>query len=138
MLRSVREASTMGDVSSDFAAEYVTALAEYLKEPREAALEQAYELGRKAVARGLGVLDTAKVHQEALATLMMRASTIEESAHMAKEAQAFFSETLSPFEMTHRGFRDAYAALQELNKTLEHRAGELAAANRELQNEIAE
>ncbi|HEY3129255.1 MAG TPA: sensor histidine kinase [Acidobacteriota bacterium] len=138
MLRSVQEASTMGDVSSDFAAEYITALAEHLKEPREAALVQAYELGRKALSSGLGVLDTAKVHQEALATLLMRATALPEAAQMAKEAQAFFAETLSPFEMTHRGFRDAYAALQELNKTLEHRAGELAAANRELQNEITE
>src|SRR2546428_13134937 len=129
MLRSVREASTMGDVSSDFAAEYVTALAEHLREPREAALEQAYELGRKAVARGLGVLDTAKVHQEALAALLMRATTLEESALMAREAQAFFAETLSQFEITHRGFRDAYGALQELNKTLEALAAALASAN---------
>src|SRR6266446_223235 len=46
--------------------------------------------------------------------------------------------SLSPFEVTHRGFRETNLKLHELIQTLEQRHAELADANRELQSEIVE
>ncbi len=56
------------------------------------ALERAYELGRRAIADGLGVLDI---------------------------AAQFFAEGIAPFEMTFRGFQESITKLHDLNKTLE-------------------
>jgi signal transduction histidine kinase len=128
----------MTAVLDQFAKHYNTALQHYLKKPREAGLEEAYELGRKAVVDGLGLLDVTKVHQEAIEAQLLRGDTKQENVRIVRAAQIFLTESLSPFEMTHRGFRDANRTLQELNETLERRATELAAANRELQNEISE
>ncbi len=117
---------------------YFSALQKYLDQSEEVALKEAYELGRKAIGEGLGVLDMTKVHQEALLTCLDRAPTLEEGLRIARAAGNFFTESLSAFEMTHRGFREANRTLHELNRTLEQRAAELAAVNRELQNEITE
>jgi signal transduction histidine kinase len=48
----------------------------------------------------------------------------------------FFMETLSPFEVAHRGFRDACERLRGFNEILEERNGELRASNRKLGAEI--
>jgi len=49
---------------------YTATLLKYLSGEQETVLEQAYELGRTAIAQGFGVLDMARVHQQALAKLM--------------------------------------------------------------------
>lgn len=103
---------------------YAAALRNYLRAGREAGLEKAYALGRSAIARGLGVLDLARIHLEARATLLGADAKRNTHRRRAKLAGAFFLEALSPFEATHRGFRAVNA--------------ELLARNRELRSEIAE
>jgi len=107
--------------------EYATSLRKYLRKGQEEDLEQAYELGRVAMARELGVLDMAKVHEEALESLFLT----EEQRRTVKAAEAFFLEALSPFEATHRGFRETNGKLQQAIATVEKR-------NRELVVEITE
>jgi len=51
------------------------ALAAYLAHPEEAALRQAYELGRDSMARGTSLVELAIVHQEAFAALCVRAAS---------------------------------------------------------------
>ena len=46
-------------------ARYTTALRDYLGDPGEPALHHAYELGRRAIGDGLGVIDVIALHQEA-------------------------------------------------------------------------
>ena len=104
--------------------EYTSALQEYLAGAQEVALVRAYELGRQANENGLGVLDIAAVHKEALAEVLQRAPTPEESARIAQAAADFFVESLAPFEMVHRGFRETIAALRKLNETLELQVAE--------------
>jgi signal transduction histidine kinase len=101
-------------------------------------LHQAYELGRKTVADGLGVIDMAKIHEEVLANLLPRSPAAREGLEIARTAGAFLTESLSPFEITHRGFRDANRTLRQLNETLEDRNRQLAAANQRLKREITE
>jgi PAS domain S-box-containing protein len=115
---------------------YTAALENYLKAAGEEALHLAYELGRKAIAEGMGILDVARMHQEASFAVMLPSLALAQNQRQLQAVESFFMEALSPFEAHHRGFREANASLQELNETLEHRAAELAATNRELSHEI--
>jgi len=60
--------------------QYEAILRRYLAQKHEAVLQQAYELGRRAIARGLGVLDMARVHQQALASCLSSAECGARSA----------------------------------------------------------
>lgn len=53
----------------DLAREYLGALREHLANGNERALHRAYELGRKTIAAGLGVMDLAHAHQQAMVEL---------------------------------------------------------------------
>ncbi len=116
---------------------YTSALQNYLAVEGEEALHLAYELGRKAIGEGLGILDVVRMHQQA--SVMALLPTLAKAQSQRRQFEAvenFFMEALSPFEAHHRGFREANLSLRELNQTLERRAAELAATNRELSHEI--
>ena len=105
---------------------YAKGLEEYLSGGGESALRSAYEIGRTALGDGIGVLDIAAIHHDALASVLQRMSgsaALEQDFDRAKE---FFSESLSPYEMTHRGFREAILALRQLNETLENEIKRIA------------
>ena len=87
-------------------------------------MEAAYELGRKAVAGGLGVLDMARIHQHALTSGLRPAPGPGNKTPTLRAAEVFFLEALSPFEAAHRGFRKANLELRQLNAELEHRNAE--------------
>jgi signal transduction histidine kinase len=110
---------------------YAYTLGKYLAGASEVTLQEAYEIGRRACAEGLGVLDVARVHNEALTAQLRRTRTPEEGARLAERAETFLAECLSPFEMTHRGYRDALARLGEVNERLEQRVVELQQARAE-------
>ncbi len=115
------------DTRSGLAADYAVALEHYLADPEEAALARAHELGRKALTEGLGVLDMASLHSCALAATLKRPLTTDARAQVLEAIEKFFLETLSPFEMAHRGFWEANAVLHRLNDVLEAQAKRIAA-----------
>lgn len=117
--------------TNDVTTEYKRALEGYLSGGGEAALQHAYDLGRRVVKEGLGVLDLARMFQQSLIESMRRSDTADTSVRDAETITSFFIESLSPFEMTHRGF-------QEMISTLSHRTIELSELNKELQLEIGE
>jgi signal transduction histidine kinase len=117
---------------------YVLTLRQYLAHRHEAVLEQAYELGRLAIAGGLGVLDMARIHQQALGAALRNALDRKTQERALSAAETFFLESLSPFEVTHRGFGETNLRLQQLIATLEKRNLDLARINRELAIEIHE
>ena len=100
----------MSDLSPEFVDQYEAALRDYVVAGGEAALQRAYELGRGALAQGVGVLELAAVHHIALGRLTQMANG--NLPQMIKTASQFEAEALSPFEMTHRGYREANAALE--------------------------
>ncbi|MBI2358774.1 MAG: hypothetical protein HYV04_07680 [Deltaproteobacteria bacterium] len=106
---------------------YLAALREHVGQGGESSLARAYELGRQALSDGFGVVELAVVYQEALAAIVARPVTTEEYNRVLKTAGEFFTESLSPFEMTHRGFREANAALRRTNKALREVNAELEA-----------
>ncbi len=104
------------------AAGFTAALAIYLRDHDEAALSQAYDLGRNAVNRGLGVLEVALMYQDAINALLRDAGEQPE----LNRAAEFLFEALAPFEMAFRGYKDANEQLRGLTERLD-------AANKELE-----
>lgn len=92
--------------------EYTTALRDALAGAGEVALAHAYELGRVAAASGVGVVDLVSIHDTAVREVL------GETAPPSEIAQ-FVTEALSPFEMTHRGFREAHERLESAYRELE-------------------
>jgi len=92
--------------------EYVAALRDYLARTDEVALRRAYELGRRALAGGLGVLDMARLHHEAVAEVSPRLLAGGASDGAMTAVTRFFVESLTPFEMTHRGYGEVAGALR--------------------------
>ncbi len=110
-----------------FGKSYQDALQSYLSDLGEEHLHSAYEMGRDALVGGLGILEVAAWHHEALRRLRL----VEEGADRARAIEAagrFLAECLSPFEMSHRGTREAALALQRLNETLENEAKRIGQA----------
>jgi PAS domain S-box-containing protein len=69
----------------------------------EAALKIAYELGRKAANDGIGVLEMATIHHQALGEILPAGSAAAEE--IVALAGQFFGEAISTFEMTARSFQ---------------------------------
>lgn len=103
--------------------DYRSGLEAYLGEGGEAALQRAYALGRSALNDEVGVLELLAVHHEALTPFLASSPTPRETVD---RAQDFLSETISSFEMTHRGFREANATLHRLNDRLESEVKRIA------------
>jgi signal transduction histidine kinase len=110
--------TAMNRRASEISREYVGMLRAHLHAAEEGVLHKAYELGRKAALRGVGIFDIARIHQQALAICLLPLSSAEERTKALNAAEAFFLEVLSPFEAAHRGFREAYAALRRRNAEL--------------------
>ena len=105
----------------EIASQYPIALHEYIRDGGEGALLRAYQIGRHAVAIGVGVLEMAALHEEALLSALIATAAPEDGTHVAKRASEFFSEFLAPFELTRRGFQEAHSAMRDLNRGLERR-----------------
>ena len=97
----------MTEVLERFHSEYAAAFRSYLRGAGEVGLESAYELGRKAVTGELSMLDLAEVEHEVLVSALAEAPSRDEMERVASAATNFFIESLSPFEMTQRGFDEA-------------------------------
>jgi hypothetical protein len=102
-----------------FLPSYVSALADYLRDPSERSLRVAYELGREAVSRQLSMLDLAVVQQEALLSALADASGSKEAQRVTRAAGDFFLESLASFEMVQRGFSEAREAARLERRQME-------------------
>jgi two-component system, NarL family, sensor histidine kinase UhpB len=92
---------------------YARALQGFLSGRGEAALQEAYDLGREALARGLGVHDLATIQHRALLKALLAMPTRQEGSHALRAAGKFFVEGMLPFEMSHRRSQEVNAALRE-------------------------
>jgi len=109
-------AATSAPGAPQLSAIYQQALEEGACDEGESALRRAYEIGRKGIAEGTGLLEMATMHHEALAHLLGRITRSARVQREVRRAGAFFAESLSPYEMAQRGFSEAVVALRRLNE----------------------
>lgn len=114
--------------SSELDIRYRGTLRDYLVHPDEALLKRAYGLGREALASGRGVLAMATMHSQAVAAVLASNDVPCDRARASEALERFFVEAVSPFEIAHRGFRDANLVLHRLNEVLENQAKRIAYA----------
>jgi len=69
--------------------QYTAALRDSIARMGEPSLHQAYELGRRALADGLGLLDMASMYHKALAAGLPRDSTPEETELILRAGASF-------------------------------------------------
>jgi signal transduction histidine kinase len=115
---------------------YVAALRKYLKQGRRASLQPARRLGRQAMTFGLETLDLARIHEQALPTLVLPSDSPGTRDAMVWRAGIFFAEAITPIEKSHRTAREANVHFGQLNQVLRQRSADLAASNRQLKREI--
>jgi signal transduction histidine kinase len=113
---------------TEAATDYPTSLRDYLGGAGESALQQAYEIGRRALEAGLGLVAIADIHHACLRTLLTEALANDERDRILTGAAQFFAECISPYEMTYGGFREANTALRHFNEVLEQEAKRIANA----------
>ncbi len=115
---------------------YHAALRKHLKRGRWAGLHAANGLGRRAMTIGLGTLDVARIHGQALIELVLPGDSPATRAATVRRAGIFFAQAITPIEKTHRTAHQTNARLGQLNHTLRQRSADLAASKRQLKEEI--
>jgi len=107
---------------------YPTSLRDYLGGAGESALQQAYQIGRRALEAGTGLVAIADIHHSCLRELLAHDVGIDERNRILVGAAQFFAECIAPYEMTYGGFREANTALRHFNEVLEQEAKRIANA----------
>jgi signal transduction histidine kinase len=130
--RRQRQRTDMKQKLISLSQRYVTALQKHLKSRVRMSLQPALALGRQAVALRLETLELARIHERALATLELSKS----KDGLAKRAEIFFTEAITPIVETHRAARESKIELNRLNGALDRRTAELAVTNRQLKRGI--
>lgn len=95
-------------------------------------------LGKRAVLEGMGTLELANIHGQALLALMPAKSSASARDHAVKRAGGFFLNVLAPIEKTRRATVESVAQLKQTNESLKQRTIELTAANLNLKIEVAQ
>lgn len=107
--------------------DYQSKLREFLLSGSDVPLKEAYELGKKNLADGMGLLDQTSVHQQALTALLEDRTLGEE--HVLKrlvEAHRFLNEALTPFESARLVDNDSKKAVGRLIAVMENQSNHIA------------
>src|SRR5437763_9157811 len=118
--------------------QYQTALRKALERSRKASLQPAKGLGLRAMNIGMGTLDLARIHEQALIKLVLPGCSSDSREAMVRRAGTFFAEAINPIEKTHRSGQESNVHMERLNHRLRRRSADLAASNRQLKKEIAQ
>lgn len=127
-LKDVRINEVKGTAETGLQAAYAAALERFFSDPCESTLRGGYEVGRKAIADGVGILEMASIHHAALTKFLVNNSDPEHFRQYLEGAEEFLAESLSPYEMAHRGYQEALGALRAVNETLEREIQRIAHA----------
>jgi Phosphoserine phosphatase RsbU, N-terminal domain len=86
----------------DLLRDYRAAFLRYLSRQDESSLTAGYQLGRRTLAGGRGLLEVVQVHHEILVEVL-RDSPADEVPGVARSASAFLLEVLASYDMARRG-----------------------------------
>jgi len=97
----------MTDALTRLRLDYRSAFVGYLSRRGETQLSSAYEIGRRAMAAGIGLLELVQVHNAVTLDLLRSAAGEPDRLDVAEAAGAFLVEVLAASEMTQRGFLES-------------------------------
>jgi signal transduction histidine kinase len=117
---------------------YQAALRKHLKHGSRASSRPARRLGRQAMVLDLETLDLARIHEQALITLVLPSYSTTTRGAMVRRAGRFFAEAITPIEKTHRTAREANIRLNRMIETSNRRTVDLADSNQQLKREITQ
>ncbi|NJD23006.1 MAG: PAS domain S-box protein [Melioribacter sp.] len=104
------------ELSEEFCNEYINAVQNYIDTNGETALNRAYDLGRKSIESGQLIIDTARLHSDITMKILNETNIDINKENIISAATVFFTEYLSPFVMTFKGFLDVVENLKrEIN-----------------------
>ena len=132
----MNSATNMPQKLTRLARHYVTALRQHLKPGTPTGTGAAQKIGQQAMAADLETLDLAKIHEQALITLVLPEYPAKTRMAMVRQAGNFFAEAITPIEQTHRTAREANAHLKRIITALHQRSADLVISNRQLKHEI--
>ncbi len=89
---------------ADLTRNYRAAFLRYLPRRDEAPLHEGYELGRRAVADGVSLLELARVHHDVLLEVL-RDTPHDDLTRVSTAASEFLLEVLATYDMAQRRFR---------------------------------
>lgn len=121
----------------DFTRSYLRAMRRHLKDDTARKGGAAKALGLRAMAIALETLDLAKVHAEALISIVSSHEPASARETMIRRAGKFFAEVITPIELTHRGALEGNTRLTAVVGELTQRTKELAESNEQLVEEIS-
>src|SRR6266436_368552 len=114
----MKGAKIMRRKMTGFSRRYQAGLRKHLEQARPAAdLRPAIGLGRLAMSAGLKTLDLARIHQQALIALVLPSYSPDTRDVLVRRAGAFFAETITPIEKTHRIAHEADRKSTRLNSS---------------------
>jgi signal transduction histidine kinase len=124
------------------AEQYLAALRLHLKSGfptrGQRSLPTAVKLGHLAVALQLETLDVARIHTQALKTLLARGGSSLTRSKLIQRAKIFFAEAITPIEKTHRAALAAENQANQLNQSLRQRTAESSTSVRHLNRDIVQ
>jgi two-component system sensor histidine kinase UhpB len=118
----------MSPPRGEIAEQYRARLRQHLERGGEESLHQAYELGRRALSGGTGILGMSSLHHRVAREALETAGASPEVLRILEALQTFFVESVTPHEMALRDSREASAAWRQLNERLEAEARRIAHA----------
>ncbi len=127
----------MKNVRTKISTRYLASLRSHLKSGT-GGLARAHTLGRSALAGGLGALDLAVMHEQALLALAPFHDFASTRSRVLKRAGLFFTRTLAPLEAERRATRSRSFFLQRRHNTLRLHNAALARAKLRLEREVAQ
>lgn len=107
-------------------AQCAAAFRAHLHREGEETLHSAYELARRAMGEGRGVVEMAALVLRAFREVATEAAEPPSQARLLRALESFALECFSPFEMAHRGAREANVVLRRMNALREEDARRIA------------
>jgi len=89
-----------------FRLDYAPVLLRHLSRRDEAGLQDAYELGRRAMLESVGLLDLVRVHSDLYLEVLATVRDLEEVTEVSEAATTLLIDLIASFEVAQRGFMD--------------------------------
>jgi hypothetical protein len=89
-----------------FRLDYAPVLLRHLSRRDEAGLQDAYELGRRAMLESVGLLDIVRVHSDLFLEVLTTVRDIDEVTDLSEAASTLLIDLIASFEVAQRGFMD--------------------------------